>query len=129
MREITLPQAKQILLLAGAPRSRRKSFYQAALAVLLAARDENLLEGPSKELFARVELLSGGSPGTAERNIRGLVALCWDQGGRESFLALTGLDYEARPTASQFIGALANCLRRRAAGLPKGNRPGRRRHP
>ena len=106
-----LVHAEKLLLIIQAPSSRRKSFRQAAAAIALVVENEKRIEH-MMELYAQVEELTASPAGTVERNLRGLITLCWQRGGRKPFLELTGLDFPEKPDNSHFIEALAVWLLR-----------------
>lgn len=111
MEDLLLADAEKLLLMIQAPSSRHKSFRQAATAIALAVQNEKRIEH-MMELYAQVEELTGSPAGTAERNLRGLITLCWQRGGRKPFRELTGLDFPEKPDNSHFIEALAVWLLR-----------------
>ncbi len=79
-------------------------------AVELAMEDEDRLLRVTKLLYPEIARRHGTSTVCVQKNLRKVIAVCWEHDGKNRIQAISGLCYEQKPTPEIFIGILADYM-------------------
>ena len=106
------------------PRDRRpahiKGYQYLREAIILTINDMDIINAVTKVLYPEVARKFNTTPSRVERAIRHAIEVAWDRGDIETlqkFFGYTVSNIKGKPTNSEFIAMIADCLslRRRAA--------------
>ena len=97
-----------------------KGYQYLREAIILAINDMEVINAVTKVLYPAVARRFGTTPSRVERAIRHAIEVAWDRGDLETlqkFFGYTVSNIKGKPTNSEFIAMIADCLslRRRAA--------------
>ena len=110
-----LPTAQELrtfFIKLGAPIN-NKGFDYLVQATLLTLDNPAMLESITKELYPEVAKRFGTTPSRVERAIRHAIEVAWDRGDIEvlqKFFGYTVSNIKGKPTNSEFIAMIADCL-------------------
>ena len=92
-------------------------------AIVLAVKDQNIINFITKELYPTVARAHGTTSSRVERAIRHAIEVAWDRGDVDvlnAYFGYTILNSRGKPTNSEFIAMIADKLRlkyRKAAAV------------
>ena len=92
-------------------------------AIVLAVKDQNIINFITKELYPTVARAYGTTSSRVERAIRHAIEVAWDRGDEDvlnAYFGYTILNSRGKPTNSEFIAMIADKLRlkyRKAASV------------
>lgn len=92
-------------------------------AIVLAVKDQNIINFITKELYPTVARAHGTTSSRVERAIRHAIEVAWDRGDVDvlnAYFGYTILNSRGKPTNSEFIAMIADKLRlkyRKAASV------------
>ena len=89
-----------------------KGYKQMVTAIDLAIEDEDRLLNVTIDLYPRVAEIHHTTSSCVQKNLRKIVAACWENGGKEQLESLLDLTYERRPFTKDFIDLLADYLKK-----------------
>ncbi|MGI6028192.1 MAG: sporulation transcription factor Spo0A [Candidatus Heteroscillospira sp.] len=97
-----------------------KGYQYLREAIILAINDMEVINAVTKVLYPAVAKKFGTTPSRVERAIRHAIEVAWDRGDLETlqkFFGYTVSNIKGKPTNSEFIAMIADCLslRRKAA--------------
>ncbi len=97
-----------------------KGYQYLREAIILAVNDMDVINAVTKVLYPAVAKKYGTTPSRVERAIRHAIEVAWDRGDLETlqkFFGYTVSNIKGKPTNSEFIAMIADCLslRRKAA--------------
>lgn len=90
-----------------------KGYQYLREAIVLAANDPDILDAVTKELYPAVAKKFSTTSPRVERAIRHAIELAWDRGNVETlqkFFGYTVSNSKGKPTNSEFIAMIADCL-------------------
>ena len=98
-----------------------KGYQYLREAIILTIQDMDAINAVTKVLYPTVARKFATTPSRVERAIRHAIEVAWDRGDLETlqrFFGYTVSNLKGKPTNSEFIAMIADCLslRRRAAG-------------
>lgn len=100
-----------------------KGYQYLREAILLTINDMDIINSVTKILYPEVARKFGTTPSRVERAIRHAIEVAWDRGDIETlqrFFGYTVSNVKGKPTNSEFIAMIADCLcLRRKAGREK----------
>lgn len=79
-------------------------------AVYLCLQDENYLLSVSKLLYPQIAHTYHTTSCSVERDIRTVVKVCWDRGGKSHLQKMAMHALDSRPTAGEFIDILVGYM-------------------
>ncbi len=99
-----------------------KGYQYLREAIILTINDMEVINAVTKVLYPTVAKKFGTTPSRVERAIRHAIEVAWDRGDLEvlqKFFGYTVSNIKGKPTNSEFIAMIADCLslRRKNAGL------------
>ena len=97
-----------------------KGYQYLREAIILTINDMDIINAVTKVLYPEVARKFNTTPSRVERAIRHAIEVAWDRGDIETlqkFFGYTVSNIKGKPTNSEFIAMIADCLslRRRAA--------------
>ncbi|MGE4354024.1 MAG: sporulation transcription factor Spo0A [Oscillospiraceae bacterium] len=97
-----------------------KGYQYLREAIILAINDMEVINAVTKVLYPAVAKRFGTTPSRVERAIRHAIEVAWDRGDLETlqkFFGYTVSNIKGKPTNSEFIAMIADCLslRRKSA--------------
>lgn len=97
-----------------------KGYQYLREAIILTINDMDVINAVTKVLYPAVAKKFGTTPSRVERAIRHAIEVAWDRGDLETlqkFFGYTVSNIKGKPTNSEFIAMIADCLslRRKAA--------------
>lgn len=97
-----------------------KGYQYLREAIILAVNDMEVINAVTKVLYPAVAKKFGTTPSRVERAIRHAIEVAWDRGDLETlqkFFGYTVSNIKGKPTNSEFIAMIADCLslRRKSA--------------
>lgn len=100
-----------------------KGYQYLREAIILTINDMDIINSVTKILYPEVAKKFGTTPSRVERAIRHAIEVAWDRGDIETlqrFFGYTVSNVKGKPTNSEFIAMIADCLcLRRKAGREK----------
>ncbi|HHU22818.1 MAG TPA: sporulation transcription factor Spo0A [Clostridiales bacterium] len=99
-----------------------KGYQYLREAIILTINDMEVINAVTKVLYPAVAKKFGTTPSRVERAIRHAIEVAWDRGDLETlqkFFGYTVSNIKGKPTNSEFIAMIADCLslRRKAAEI------------
>ena len=91
-----------------------KGYRYVRTAVLMAEEDMKVVGSVTKLLYPEIAKRYNTTDGKVERAIRNAIEISWERGNKKTFEGLFGYCCEngnARPTNSEYIAAIADCVR------------------
>lgn len=80
-------------------------------AIYLCLQDENYLLSVSKLLYPEIAHMYATTSCSVERDIRTVVKVCWERGGKIHLQKIALHDLDSRPTSGEFIDILVGYLK------------------
>lgn len=90
-----------------------KGYQYLREAIMLAVSDMDVINAVTKVLYPAVAKKFGTTPSRVERAIRHAIEVAWDRGDLETlqkFFGYTVSNIKGKPTNSEFIAMIADCL-------------------
>ena len=90
-----------------------KGYQYLREAIMLAVNDMDVINAVTKVLYPTVAKKYGTTPSRVERAIRHAIEVAWDRGDLETlqkFFGYTVSNIKGKPTNSEFIAMIADCL-------------------
>ena len=87
-----------------------KGYYYVADAVQLVMKDASMLLYISKTLYPEIAKRHNTTINCVERNIRTVVATCWEGENKEVLELMAGTRLYRRPTSGEFIDIISSYL-------------------
>ena len=90
-----------------------KGYQYLREAIILTVRDMDIINAVTKVLYPSVAKKFGTTPSRVERAIRHAIEVAWDRGDLETlqkFFGYTVSNIKGKPTNSEFIAMIADCL-------------------
>ena len=115
------PVVTEIIQRIGIP-ANIKGYRYLRNAVMLAIEDMTILDSITKELYPAVARSNGTTPTRVERAIRHAITSAWDRGGGDVAFIEDKLHckidfHSSKPTNSELIALISDCLRLNASRL------------
>lgn len=95
-----------------------KGYRYVRTAVLMAKSDMKVVGSVTKLLYPEIAKLYNTTDGKVERAIRNAIEISWERGNKKTFEEMFGYCAESgqgRPTNSEYIAAIADAVRLKAA--------------
>ena len=105
-------QVTQIIHQIGVP-AHIKGYQYLREAIMLAIDDMDVINSVTKVLYPEVARKFNTTPSRVERAIRHAIEVAWDRGDLETlqkFFGYTVSNIKGKPTNSEFIAMIADCL-------------------
>lgn len=90
-----------------------KGYQYLREAIIITVRDMDVINAVTKVLYPAVAKKFGTTPSRVERAIRHAIEVAWDRGDLETlqkFFGYTVSNIKGKPTNSEFIAMIADCL-------------------
>ena len=90
-----------------------KGYQYLREAIILTIKDMDMINAVTKELYPEVAKKFNTTPSRVERAIRHAIEVAWDRGDIETlqkFFGYTVSNIKGKPTNSEFIAMIADCL-------------------
>ena len=90
-----------------------KGYQYLREAIIIAVNDMDVINAITKVLYPQVAKTFGTTPSRVERAIRHAIEVAWDRGGLavlQKFFGYTVSNIKGKPTNSEFIAMIADCL-------------------
>ena len=90
-----------------------KGYQYLREAIILTINDMDMINAVTKVLYPEVARKFGTTPSRVERAIRHAIEVAWDRGDIEvlqKFFGYTVSNIKGKPTNSEFIAMIADCL-------------------
>ena len=102
-----------------------KGYQYLREAIILAINDMEVINAVTKVLYPAVAKKFGTTPSRVERAIRHAIEVAWDRGDLETlqkFFGYTVSNIKGKPTNSEFIAMIADCLSLRRKNAESGKK-------